>query len=479
MGSIDREKPQNEVIGDERRDLARLTRHGNGSSVSNRWILLAAGEAVALGFLLLPDARRSLLLYLLLFLAGSLVSLRAARSLSASGLGFLLLCGGLFRVTLLLRSPDLSEDVHRYLWDGRVARAGVSPYAYPPDDPAVSAIAPGFLPPLAHRDIRSVYPPAAQAVFRVFSGGGIVCLKAVFAAADLSVVALLAGAGGPGTAFGAALYAFHPLPITETAGQGHLDSLGVALLLASLSHLTRNRRAVAGVALAMSVLTKYISLAGAIPIFRRGRAAFSISFALWTACLWLAASGPGASPAGGIGQYATRWSFNSPLYAATVRLMEASDLPQKSKAEFLALKERLHHPAWTQTVFPFFYSAFFARVLLALVLAAVLVLIAWRVAGLEESVFASLAALLLVSPTLHPWYLLWVLPFAAKKREPAFLYLSFSVPLAYALLYPIHPIPRVWPPLVLVLEFVPFGVLLSRSLWLSRRVRLRAAEAPA
>jgi len=269
------------------------------------------------------------------------------------------------------------------------------------------------------------------------------------------------------------------LPITETAGQGHLDSLGVVLLLASLAYLARNRKTAAGVALALSVLTKYVSLAAAIPILRRGRVGLSVAFALSTSCLWLAAASPGASPGGGMGQYATRWSFNSPLYVASARLMEASDLPQKSKAAFLVLKERLHHPVWTQAVFPFFYTAFFARVLLALVLAGALVLIAWRVAGLEEAVFASLAALLLVSPTLHPWYLLWVLPFAAKMREPAFLYLSFSIPLSYVLLYPIDPAPAISPALVLVFEFVPFGVLLSRSLWLLRRERGKGGEVSA
>ena len=431
---------------------------------------------MALGFLLLPDARRNLLPYLALFLAGSVVSLRAARSLSASGLGFLLLCGGLFRATLLLRAPDLSEDVYRYVWDGHVGRAGLSPYAFAPEDPAVSAIAPQLLSRLTHRDIRTVYPPVAQAVFRVFGSGGEAALRSFFAAADLSVVALLAGAGGPRAAFGAALYAFHPLPITETAGQGHLDSLGVALLLASLAHLTRKRRVDAGFALALSILTKYVPLAASIPILRRGRSALFSSCALGLAGLWLAASARGASPAGGIGQYATRWSFNSPLYGAALRLMDASDLPQKSKAAFLVLKERLHHPDWTQAIFPFFYSAFFARVLLAVSLAAVLVWIGCRGGRLERSVFASLAALLLLSPTLHPWYVLWVLPFAALQRDRAFLYLSYSVPLAYALLYPVGPIPRLSLPLVFALEFAPFAALLPASLRLSGRARAAAGE---
>ena len=70
-----------------------------------------AGEALFLAIALLPDARRGLTAYLLLFLAGALLSIFAARSLSASGLGFLLLCAAAFRLTLLLDKPDLSDDV--------------------------------------------------------------------------------------------------------------------------------------------------------------------------------------------------------------------------------------------------------------------------------------------------------------------------------------------------------------------------------
>ncbi|MDQ5871298.1 MAG: hypothetical protein M3547_03725, partial [Acidobacteriota bacterium] len=73
-------------------------------------------EAVFLGITVLPDARTHLAAYLLLFLAGSLLSLYAARSLTASRTGFLLVCAAAFRLTLLFRPPDLSEDVHRYLW---------------------------------------------------------------------------------------------------------------------------------------------------------------------------------------------------------------------------------------------------------------------------------------------------------------------------------------------------------------------------
>ena len=151
--------------------------------------------------------------------------------------------------------------------------------------------------------------------------------------------------------------------------------------------------------------------------------------------------------------------------------MEVSRIPDTAKAAFIDLKEKLDHPAWTLRVFPYFYAAFFARALLALLLAAALLVIAVRVREVESAVFASLAALLLLSPTLHPWYLLWLLPFAAKRREPAFLFLSFAAPLAYALLYPLPGVP---PALILTGEFLPFAALLAWTLL--RRPRLRTVD---
>jgi hypothetical protein len=419
--------------------------------------------AVAAGFLVVPDARENLAPYLVLFAAGAAVSLAAARILTASGPGFLLFCGAILRLTLLARAPDLSDDAYRYLWDGGLAARGISPYAFAPNDPRLAGIASPLSPRVAHRDVRTVYPPVAQAAFRVFGGAGhLIAWKAFVAAADLSVVALLRASGGEAAGFAAALYAFHPLPVTESAGEGHFDSLGVALLLAGLLHLGRGRRATAGIAFALSVLTKLVSLAAAIPLLRGGRSRFLAGASVTAVALWIAAFRPGASPAGGLGQYATRWDFNSPSYTSAVRLMEVTAIPERAKAAFLGLKERLHHPRWTESLFPYFYPAFFARAGLGGLLDVLLLAVGTRVKALENAVFWSLAALLLLSPTLYPWYLLWLLPLAAKKRDPAFLFLSFSIPLSYALLYPL---PGVSPTILLVAEYLPFYALLLGTTW--------------
>ena len=372
----------------------------------------------------------------------------------------MILCAVLFRATLLTRPPDLSDDERRYLWDARVSAAGVSPFAYAPEDPAVARLAPEESARMFHRELPTIYPPVAQTAFLIGSGGGRhpVALKALFAAADVAIVWLLLRLGA---GFGAALYAFHPLPVLEIAGQGHVDSLGVALLLASLLFLAVRRPALSGLAFALSVLTKYVSLGAVLPVLRRGGARWAAAVLLAAAAIWVAWSRGGVSPAGSLGAYATRWEFNSVLYPGAVALVGATDLPARAKTDFLDWKARHGHPAWTARVFPYFYDGFFARAILGLALAALLAAIAWRVRDSGTAVFASLGALLLFSPTLHPWYVLWVLPFAAWKREPAFLYLSFAVPLAYGILYPM---PGVSAAMLLAAEYAPFAALLAVTL---------------
>ncbi|MEO8431879.1 MAG: glycosyltransferase 87 family protein [Acidobacteriota bacterium] len=373
-------------------------------------------------------------------------------------MSFLILCAAALRLTLVFRPPDLSEDVWRYLWDGHVARAGFSPWAFAPDDPAVARIAPTLRARVVHRDIRTVYPPAAQAAFRTFGGSeSPSSLKIFFAAADVAVVAMLAGAGLPGGSFAAALYAFHPLPVTEIAGQGHVDSLGVCLLLASVLFALRGRRVSSGAAFALSILTKYVALAACLPLFRRGGWRAAAAAGVLGAAVWIAAARGGASPAGGLDQYATRWEFNSVLYPAAFAGMEAGAIPARAKAAFLDWKASHGHPPWTSRAFPFFYSAFFARVFLAAALALVWIAVAWRRRDVWAGVLDSVGALLIFSPTLYPWYAIWILPFAAARRDAAFLWLATALPLSYALMYATPWVPRA---LVYGLEYAPFAVLL-------------------
>src|SRR5262245_35795101 len=68
------------------------------------------------------------LIYLVLAVLGISGSFEKGSRLSATILGFAFL----FRLTLFWCTPSLSEDIYRYIWDGRVQMAGINPYRYPP-----------------------------------------------------------------------------------------------------------------------------------------------------------------------------------------------------------------------------------------------------------------------------------------------------------------------------------------------------------
>jgi hypothetical protein len=132
-----------------------------------------------------------------------------------------------------------------------------------------------------------------------------------------------------------------------------------------------------------------------------------------------------------------------------------------------------------QKPWPWFYPELFARLIIAAGLGAVLAGIALRIPDPVRAAGASLGAFLLASPVLHPWYLLWVLPFAALYRNAAFLYLSVAVVFGYALLHPVSPFS---PGLVLALEYGPFAMLLALDVFRRGRdastATLRSRQAP-
>jgi alpha-1,6-mannosyltransferase len=397
------------------------------------------------------------LLFYGLYFSAVLLALAFARR---AGPRAALLFGLVFRATLWFRPPDLSSDVYRYAWDGRIGSASVSPYAFAPDDPRLARLRDRDWSRLEHRDAKTVYPPAAQAVFRLAAcfRSPVRALKTVFGLADLAVVALLASF--PGGAWAAALYAAFPLAVVESAGMGHLDSLGVALLLASLLYLGGGRRAASGAALALSALVKYVSAFALLPLLRRGRAPMAAALGVCAAAVWLLGARGGASPASGLANFATRWEGNSVVYPVVEKGLEAARIPQRAKTAYAAWKSRRPPRAWMQRVWPYFYPAFFARAALALVLGVGLAWIAWRVSEPVVGVAASITLLLVLSPVLHPWYALWILPFGAILRRASLLYLSAAVALAYALQFPVPFLP---PPVVLAVEYAPFAALLYRE----------------
>lgn len=436
-------------------------RRGSGVGL----LLLAAAH---LGLLWIFDLAAHPAATVSLVLVGFLGLLVVWRSRAEFGSGSVLAVAAVLRLLLLPLPVTLSDDALRYLWDGRVAAAGMNPYRLAPEAADLAFLRDDLWERLPHRDVPTVYPPLALALFSIAASlpAPLLALKILLSGIDLASCYLcLALARRLGLRPARAIwYAWSPLVTLEVAGMAHVDALGVLAILATVLCLTARpvRPIAAGLGAAAGVLAKLVPVV-ALPTWARGsgRAA---SFLLCTIAAVAVALAPVLGASGGVPPgllaYGISWEFNGPLYEPLWRLLEASGAPTAIKNLLDSLKLWTGRHEFWNLFYPFVYGRFFARLLLAAGLCAAIVasLRARHPVAASGFIFGSVV---LTSATVYPWYLLWVLPWAALCQHPAWLLLSAMIPLSYLsqfLAVPLFPV-------VFVIIWLPF---LAVALWRPR-----------
>ena len=306
-----------------------------------------------------------------------------------------------FRVTLLPLPPTLSNDLHRYVWEGRAQLADFNPYLYAPSHPAVEALRGPDYELIPGPEVTAAYGPLVELLFRGAAlFGSQLAFKLASLIFDLAslllVVLLLRQRGDPPVR--ALVYGWCPLVVLEFAGGGHNDSLMIALLLLALWLHRRDSRAASVAALTAATLSKWA--AGiALPLFfrRSGWRAFPVSAAVAVVLSW-PYLGAGWNLLAGAGTYAEKWRNNEGLYGL---LMAASG----------------HEPV--------------ALGLVLGVLAGLALYLAWLRAEPLRACYLLLATVLLLAPTVFPWYLTWLVPFLCFFPNPALLLWTTTVLLSY------------------------------------------------
>ena len=343
----------------------------------------------------------------------------------------------LLRGPALFAEPWLSDDLWRYLWEGKVARAGFSPYELAPDAPELASLRDAIHARVAHREVGSVYPPLAQLLFRVVPENEL-AWKLLVVAADVALLLLLrrALARRGKSPQRLLLYAAHPLVALEGATSGHVDVVAWLPLFAGLLALegralaSRLRRLLAGAATGLAALIKPQALAPCVG-FVRDRNGAALAGVVATVALGLlpfAREGPGLLA--GTFRYAHDWEFNGLIYPPCLRVAE------EVKAGLEALPTK---PLGLWKVRELGYAivpnqlARQATLLLFLLVAAAL---ARRLAADPVTLsFAIVAAFLATAPVVYPWYVAWLLPFVPllpARATRAALLLSFTTLAAYA-----------------------------------------------
>lgn len=304
----------------------------------------------------------------------------------------------LTRLALLGMEPG--DDIWRYLWEGRIQLQGFSPYELPPDAAALEGLRTPWWPQINHPGTTAIYPPLAQLLFRLHAAVAQQALlfKLSFTAADLAICGLLAARFG---AARTALYAWNPLVIYGISGGGHYDSwfllpLVAAWLLSERTPGPQGARAQAGVdlLLGLSVALKWIT----VPLLIQ-RA--------WSR--WRQTRRPGpplATILVGLAPLLLGASLFCGLRSCPLVPTGSSFVRHGRSAEWL--------PHWIGRLWPWTLQTNAVHGFLLLLVVGVL--LAGR-ARLGVFAWRYLLALLLLSPVVHAWYFIWLMPFAVPSQN--------------------------------------------------------------
>jgi glycosyl transferase family 87 len=336
------------------------------------------------------------------------------------------------RLLLVPASPTLSTDVYRYVWDARVARAGISPYLYPPWAQELASLRDEeVFPRLNHPTWRTIYPPGAQAFFQAvyrLRPDSVLAMKAALGLAELiglaAVFGLLRASDRPASQL--VIYAWNPLVLFEVWGMGHLDGLVLPVVAGAAWATLRTRYALAGVLLGLGALVK---LYPAVLLTLLPMAGWP---AAWSTFLVIAVLG-----------YAPAWLAGTPVVGS---------LPRYVSEEYFnpgLLRSVLNVPTLTLAVaglWVIFVSA------------------TRRDSSLSARAVLLIGGLTLLSPNIFPWYAVWLVPFLAVAPSAPWIAFTASVMFAYAFF-----LQQPWavPPWARVVEFAP--LVMGALYWLVKR----------
>jgi alpha-1,6-mannosyltransferase len=318
------------------------------------------------------------------------------------------------------------DDIHRYVWDGRLQRLGYNPYIVVPSDPAAQGLHTPETRNLNNPQLSSPYPPGAQLFFRAVTAlqESTFALKVAFVVCDFAIVFVLLDVlrrRKQGEHLVLA-YAWNPLLAIEVAGSGHIDIVCALLLIVSVAALGRRWRATAAVGLGLAVAVKLLPIV-LLPLYwKRIRIRDATLAAAVVGLLYVPFLSHGRIPIGSLGTYLQSFRFNGPVFA----VLDQVAPPQ---------------------------------LLVGLAVVVGLVTATWlRSAAPENSpdVFAwPMAASLLCAPVVFPWYLLSLLPFLTSASTWLLILWTVSIIPTYVVWH-LRTLGRPWgslPGWVMVIEY--------------------------
>ncbi len=349
-----------------------------------------------------------------------------------------------FRVPLAILPVDSQNDMVRYLWDGRVQRLGLNPYAVLPSDPALDYTHTDETRQMPSARTRTPYPPAAQLFFRavITIHESTLALKLALMLCDLVTMMVvwrwlrLTGR----SEWLVLAFAWNPLVILEVAHSGHMDVLGAMWIAIAAYALSAQRSMLASIAFVLAVATKLLPIVVAPLFWKRVRWRDAAAAAMLVPLLvWPFLDGSHIGVPNVIGR-----RFNGPIF------------------------QWIAGETWDKT------ASFIAS---AVAVAAGLLAAAWCRFKLGRDDPASwawpMALSLACAPVVYSWYLLYLTPFLWTSATLPLIAWNFTVLPTYVVWERVRLGGR-WavPAPVVAVEYATVAIV-AVATWLTRRMRMK------
>lgn len=311
----------------------------------------------------------------------------------------------IFRLSVIFMQPTASDDINRYIWDGKVSANGINPYRYAPDAPELNHLHSDLLPGSVNfPSMKTIYPPLAQLLFYssyTLFGESYTGFKFFLFICEiitlLLLYLLLKERKIP--EYYLAIYALCPLPVMQFMVDGHIDALGLPLLVLSILLFYRGRRMAYYAALGLSISTKLIS-GMILPVTVNEREKnIAMKFIMGIvplavfALTYLPFLGGGVFPFESLATFTANWSFNGSAFS-----LFYSVIPDNQKARLVCAALFVIYAAYI----------FFSK------------------KEMNRKIYLMFLSFLLLSPTVHPWYVTWlavILPFCFSWSGFSFIML--------------------------------------------------------
>lgn len=389
--------------------------------------------------------------YTVLFISASAVYLLLIYfvfKVEISNKQLLLILISLFLVKTIFVNTDPigSDDYYRYIWDGKVHASGINPYLYRPDAEELEFLQSDLLPEkVSYPHIKTIYFPVSQWIFVIaywISGENAVGLKIIYLLFELiTLIALyfLLKYFKVDLKY-LLIYAALPLITFQFFIDAHIDIAGTALMISSIAFYFYNKKLFSYILLGLSLSVKPTGLL-LLPFYFQNEAVIKekLKSVIIPIVVFVITFLPylfTATPLDTLINFSVNWTFNGMIYN-TLNLFVSDNSLIRILCGILFI-----------LVFGYLY---FTKI------------------DLLRKIYFSLFLLMLFSPVVHPWYLIWFAVLLPLVRSFSGMYFVSAISITFLTVVTFQST-GVWKesPIILMIEYLPLTALFLYEIFIAR-----------